>query len=139
MEEIKLFKCKYCDRELANPQARGYHERRCNSNPNRIHEKFHRVNYPTSVCPICGKTFANCNFGRHLAAHETEKNDTSWHLSHDGLRCEFCGKEFSNRNALAQHEIRCPSNENRIPTSLNGIIAMTSNPWNKGLTKETDE
>lgn len=42
--------------------------------------------------------------------------------------CKYCGKICKNNNSLAQHEIRCPKNNNRIPCSS----------WNKGKTKETD-
>jgi hypothetical protein len=42
--------------------------------------------------------------------------------------CKYCGKICKNNNSLAQHEIRCPKNNNRIPCPS----------WNKGKTKETD-
>lgn len=52
--------------------------------------------------------------------------------------CKFCKKECKNKNSLTQHEIRCKENPNRI--SIDKIGARKGKiPWNKGLTKETDE
>lgn len=52
------------------------------------------------------------------------------------LECKFCSKTCKNKNSLAQHQIRCPQNPDKLPPTL------PQNPttsWNKGLTKETDE
>lgn len=35
------------------------------------------------------------------------------------LKCKYCGKVCKNRNSLAQHEIRCRENPNRIAISPN--------------------
>lgn len=51
--------------------------------------------------------------------------------------CKYCGKVCKNENSLKQHEVRCKENPNRI--SLSPICSKGNNPWNKGLTKETDE
>lgn len=49
--------------------------------------------------------------------------------------CKYCGKMCKNANSLAQHEIRCPNNPNRLDASKLGN--HTSHiAWNKGLTKE---
>ena len=42
------------------------------------------------------------------------------------MNCQYCDKTFKNKNALAQHKIRCPSNENRIHIKSNG------NPGHRG-------
>lgn len=34
------------------------------------------------------------------------------------LECKFCGKECKNRNSLAQHEIRCPENPDKIANNF---------------------
>ncbi|MBQ8218451.1 MAG: hypothetical protein IJZ79_01615 [Bacilli bacterium] len=47
--------------------------------------------------------------------------------------CKYCGKECKNRNSLAQHELRCPQNPNRLNCSYPGHTA-----WNKGLTADID-
>lgn len=57
--------------------------------------------------------------------------------------CRYCGKICKNKNSLAQHEVRCKNNPNRIVISPAGLIAMQAKAkehgsWNKGLTKETD-
>ena len=44
------------------------------------------------------------------------------------LYCKYCGKECKNKNSLAQHELRCSYNPNRLKYST----------WNKGKTKEVD-
>lgn len=49
--------------------------------------------------------------------------------------CKYCGKHCKNANSLAQHEIRCKENPNRIKIEGNKYSHVA---WNKGLTKETD-
>lgn len=34
------------------------------------------------------------------------------------LFCQFCNKEYKNKNSLHQHEIRCKENPNKIDTSF---------------------
>ena len=51
-------------------------------------------------------------------------------------KCKYCGKECKNKNSLAQHEIRCKENPNKI---ISPICRKGHKSWNKGLTKETDE
>lgn len=54
--------------------------------------------------------------------------------------CKYCGKICKNNNSLRNHERLCKDNPNRQESYL-----MKKNksedyvPWNKGLTKETDE
>ena len=59
------------------------------------------------------------------------------------LYCQYCNKQCKNHNSLKQHEIRCKENPNHINSSFieyNKIKKSRSiSPWNKGLTKETDE
>lgn len=47
--------------------------------------------------------------------------------------CKYCGKVCKNKNSLAQHEIRCKSNKNRIPSYFTEWNKKGA--WNKGLTK----
>lgn len=57
--------------------------------------------------------------------------------------CKYCGKECKNKNSLAQHEIRCKENPNRLHFISNFIKynedLRNGNKvsWCKGLTKET--
>lgn len=58
--------------------------------------------------------------------------------------CKYCGKECKNKNSLAQHEIRCKKNPNKIISPFveynkhKGPVDDPTAPWNKGLTKNTD-
>ena len=56
------------------------------------------------------------------------------------LYCKYCSRECKNNNSLAQHEIRCKLNPNKILINTsgknNGMYGKSA--WNKGLTKETD-
>lgn len=51
--------------------------------------------------------------------------------------CKYCSKECKNKNSLAQHEIRCKENPNKLKPTI--ITKRGHIPWNKGLTAETDE
>ena len=53
--------------------------------------------------------------------------------------CKYCGRVCKNKNSLAQHEIRCKLNPNRIELSPICIHARSHTAWNKGLTKDNDE
>ena len=63
-------------------------------------------------------------------------------IKYNDLFCKFCGKECKNKKSLIQHEIRCKDNPNRVDLSYMDKIHSNNKgriPWNKGLTKETDE
>ena len=45
--------------------------------------------------------------------------------------CKYCGKECKNKNSLAQHEIRCKENPNRIISYFCGDYNKTRKPTNK--------
>ena len=62
-------------------------------------------------------------------------------MENELLTCKFCGKVCKNNNSLAQHTIRCHHNPNRINNILSpeALKKAHEHPWNKGLTKETDE
>jgi very-short-patch-repair endonuclease len=91
-------------------------------------------NVKYTICPICNKQVTNNNYAKHIEAHN--KPSRYLHsLDHDDLNCKYCGKLCKNKNSLAQHEIRCVSNSNRIQVLGN---QTSRSAWNKGLTKETD-
>lgn len=93
-------------------------------------------------CPECGKEITIPNFQRHLNTHISgtySKYHKITSVQHDGLNCIYCGKECKNRNSLAQHEIRCKENPNKIDTLVKNFNDGNMIPWNKGATKETDE
>lgn len=91
-------------------------------------------------CPLCGQEISRSNYSKHQRRHENhpETFDKGGKVpSHDGLFCQFCGKECKNKNSLVQHEIRCPDNESRINVAIKGFNTGNLIPWNIGLTKET--
>lgn len=93
-------------------------------------------------CPLCGQEISRSNYSKHQRRHENhpETFDKERKVpEHDGLLCQFCGKECKNKNSLVKHEIRCPNNPNRIPTTINMFNNFGRVAWNKGLTKYTDE
>lgn len=53
------------------------------------------------------------------------------------LYCRFCSRPCKNKNSLSQHELRCRKNANR--RCYNNLKSLGREPWNKGLTSETDE
>lgn len=93
------------------------------------------------VCELCGQEISKSNYTKHLKRHkehpETFK-DYSWKLTHDGLTCQYCGKEYKNRNSLCNHERLCPKNPQRSEYIHEGFNNVGHIAWNKGLTKETD-
>ena len=52
------------------------------------------------------------------------------------LYCRFCNRTCKNRNSLAQHEIRCKNNPDKISTQIAGFNNIGRTAWNKGLTKD---
>ncbi len=94
------------------------------------------------ICEKCGREISKLNIAKHLRSHETHPENfekEQYHLDHDDLFCKFCGKECENKNSLVQHEIRCKENPNKINVYVSNFNNIGRTPWNKGLTKETDE
>ena len=76
-----------------------------------------------TLCSICGREISKSNIGRHEKSHEKDKyKKVAYKLDHEDFNCKFCNKICLNRNSLIQHEIRCPSNVNRI--NLSGCINL---------------
>ena len=101
------------------------------------------------ICPICGREIRPCNLKRHVDACDGQlEKIPKYRLNHDGLTCQFCGKECKNRNSLCNHERMCRSNPNRqiLDKKYNRVCTKQTRfntkgvpPWNKGLTKYTDD
>ena len=87
-----------------------------------------------TLCPICARQMSNANYSKHVKAHDKPSRYCK-SVDHDGLNCKYCGKLCKHKNSLAQHEIRCRNNPDKlaVPEKL-----LTSPAWNKGLTKDTD-
>lgn len=88
-------------------------------------------------CEKCGKEISKSNYSRHLNVCDGNI-DTGYHISHEGLNCIYCGKLCKNKNSLAQHEIKCPKNPNRINVVRENFNSIGRVAWNKGLTAQDD-
>ena len=100
------------------------------------------MKYQKIECEYCKKLISKTQLSRHLLSHKEgylSKTDIQQHVTHEGLNCIYCGKECKNKNSLAQHEIRCKENPNRINTINEGFNSKGRKAWNKGLTKDTSE
>lgn len=128
--------CKFCGRTCKTKQGLSYHQNRCRLNKDRIKETKPKSFNPTTTCPICGRLITNSNIKRHINSHDTT---TSSVIYNDALVCEFCGRKAKNKISFAQHQIRCKKNPDKINTEICGFNEVGRIPWNKGLTKETDE
>lgn len=96
----------------------------------------------SKICPICGREISLSNFKRHVDACDGQlEKIPKYRLNHDGLICQFCGKECKNRNSLCNHERMCKENPDRqtINHEIQGFNNFGRTAWNKGLTKFTDE
>ena len=93
-------------------------------------------------CQICGQEISKSNLSKHLRRHENHPETfktVSYTLNHDGLICQYCGKECKNRNSLSQHERMCKQNPNHQESALVKYNSEKEHAWNFGLTKENNE
>lgn len=104
------------------------------------------MNIPKIKCDLCGVEISKNNYSKHIRRHKNrpESFDTpKWRVNHDGLNCQFCGKECKNKNSLCNHERLCCLNPNMdisyIEIARNALSNKNLSAWNKGLTKETDD
>lgn len=98
-------------------------------------------------CKICGLEISLSNMNKHMRVHKiyidpAPQKESIYALNHDGLNCQFCGKECKNRNSLCNHERLCKLNPNKQIHHDNLKQYRENNikgkpAWNKGLTKET--
>ena len=94
----------------------------------------------TVNCSICGRAISKSNIAKHEASCKGQVVKIDYTLSHEGLTCQFCGKECKNRNSLCNHERLCKLNPNRQQNvGFDQFNANRKNgnafTWNKGLTK----
>ena len=104
------------------------------------------MNVTKVKCELCGREISKNNYSKHIRRHENHPETfevPKWRLDHDGLNCQYCGKECKNKNSLCNHERLCKLNPDR--DTINAYIArkalkdLNKQIWNKGLTKETDD
>ena len=91
------------------------------------------------LCELCGQEISKSNYTKHIRRHKDHPEtfeDLTWKLTHDGLTCQYCGKECKNKNSLCNHERLCSKNPNRQEFIREGFNNQGRVAWNKGLTKE---
>lgn len=95
----------------------------------------------SSLCEYCGRTISLSNMSKHIRSHQKGNVKNHYSLDHDDLCCKFCHNEYKNKNSLVQHEIRCALNPHKLHSNTPNEFLYTKghSPWNKGLTKHTDE
>lgn len=127
-----MYYCQFCNRAFEAKFSHSQHEKYyCKQNPNRqrVNRTKAYVDHKKTTCSKCGKLFDVANIKRHEAS--CGKIDTAYHVSHDGLNCEYCNKLCKNKNSLAQHELRCKENPDR--KSFDSLVA-----YNKKLSSMRD-
>lgn len=77
-------------------------------------------------CPICGQEISKSNYTKHERRHRNhpesfKESAGKYRLDHDGLICQFCGKECKNRHSLCNHERLCKKNPNKQILQRNPI------------------
>lgn len=127
--------CKYCGKEFESAAKLNGHVTFCTENPSE------QIDY---ICKYCGKVVTGTQrIKKHEAFCKSNPNYVQKKIKYnqescsDDLHCRYCNKSCKNQNSLHQHEIRCKDNPDRISCHIGdhkGIV-----PWNKGLTKETNE
>ena len=93
-------------------------------------------------CEYCQRLVSLSSYSRHIRSHEAGTwvdPATIYHPNHDDLFCKFCNKECKNKNSLAQHEIRCKYNANRLSPIIPANFTFKGlSPWNAGHTIDSD-
>ena len=139
-----MYFCSFCNREFKSKSACTQHERYdCSLNSNKLNRVIRNkyTQHKKQICRFCGKSFDVANIIRHEAACANPLSNlnlkkASVPLTHDDLFCKYCNKECKNKNALAQHEIRCRKNPDRKDYDKLGLF---SHEFFLGETKDTSE
>lgn len=131
-----MYKCKYCGKEFESKQRYAGHSINCEHNPK------NQIDY---ICKFCSNKFNKVN-GLHRHEKRCKNNPDRIYDTYSksyvecNLYCKFCNKLCKNLNSLRQHEIRCKNNPDRIiPVDNFNHSKSSKSPWNKGLTKYSDE
>lgn len=118
-----MYKCKYCGREFEKRHQLIGHVAWCKEKPG-YSEKAKKKQLEEARSKIKFHK-SNSNYTKDLTEYT----------------CQYCSRSCIGKNSLVQHEIRCKQNPNKIKV-VSGFIKYNkenTGPWNKGLTKETDE
>lgn len=136
-----MYVCKYCGKEFKDKG--NLHK----------HEKYtHEESAYQHTCAHCGKLFTASGIATHVdrCKLNPDRVPTEYELAIEKQKleyqkdgnCKFCGKYCLNQNSLHNHELRCKLNPDRAISSYtprNCGFKKGSIPWNKGLTKATDD
>jgi very-short-patch-repair endonuclease len=96
-------------------------------------------------CLCCKNVVSSNNLATHYKSKQCLSGFTSTKshatiVTPQDLTCVFCNKQCKNKNSYRQHSIRCNKNPNAIQVKRPiGNKTKERTPWNKGLTKESDE
>lgn len=110
-----MYNCKYCGKEFESSQKLAAHTSWCDENPNKRDKN-------------------TLDHARKTAVYGVLKNKGV------EVPCQYCGK-LCKLYGLKNHEKYCKENPNRIQIKrkMSEYKNGTYVPWNKGLTKDTDE
>ena len=110
-----MYNCKYCGKEFESSQKLAAHTSWCDKNPNKRDKNA-------------------LDHARKTAVYGVLKNKGV------EVPCQYCGK-LCKLYGLKNHEKYCKENPNRIQIKrkMSEYKNGTYTPWNKGLTKDTDE
>ena len=61
----------------------------------------------SKICPICGREISLSNFKKHVDACDGQGEKIyKYKLNHDGLTCQFCGKQCKNRKGFVWNQMK---------------------------------
>lgn len=87
------------------------------------------------ICPNCGKEIQAANFNKHYncCVNGYKNKECSQNIVYnDQLKCPFCEKILKNKNAYAQHYVRCKNNDNAVArNNLSDYILKNRKDKNK--------
>lgn len=136
-----MYNCKYCNKEFKDKGNL------------RKHEKYvHEESAYKFECPHCHKKLTASGIATHVerCVKNPDRIPTEYELKLQQEQnkpkidipgeCRFCGKHCHNQNSLRNHERLCKYNPNRVLNSYspNSGFRKGNEPWNKGLTADTD-
>ena len=141
-----MYNCKYCGKEFTNKGNLCKHEKYAHEESAFTHE-----------CPHCHRMLTSSGYATHVNRCKQNpcKSLTQCQIEYEQRKsfqntpgnCRHCNKYCKNQNSLRNHERLCKQNPERQFTKMHSTFWQEemrsridyANPWNKGLTKQTDE
>jgi len=101
-----------------------------------------KLNY--KKCNNCGKNIRLSNFKRHYDScikykKEVKSIKSEWKNLNGKYNCPYCNKEYSKMGISTHIWRKHEDGINFVNKSANNKFKINHIPWNKGLTKKTDE